>query len=165
MAAGLSLQAQNVEAFRDRLCRESGLTDADFVPEVRIDVPMPIDYITEDLIRQFALLEPCGTGNPRPLFAEAHFQIMSARVIGKNHNVLKMTVRNGNGCRMEAVFFGDIPAFLDFVRKEYGSFETERMMEGLPNKVDLALAYYPEVNEYGGRRSLQIVVSHYCRIR
>ena len=165
MAAGLSLQAQNVEAFRDRLCRESGLTDADFVPEVRIDVPMPIDYITEDLIRQFALLEPCGTGNPRPLFAEAHFQIMSARVIGKNHNVLKMTVRNGNGCRMEAVFFGDIPAFLDFVRNEYGSFETERMMEGLPNKVDLALAYYPEVNEYGGRRSLQIVVSHYCRIR
>ncbi|MBR1812644.1 MAG: single-stranded-DNA-specific exonuclease RecJ [Lachnospiraceae bacterium] len=165
MAAGLSLQAENVDAFRERLCRESGLTDADFVPEVRIDVPMPIDYISEGLIQQFELLEPCGTGNPRPLFAEAHFQVMAAHVIGKNHNVLKMTVRNGNGCRIEAIFFGDIPTFRKFVETEFGAPEAERMFAGLPNGVDLAFAYYPEINEFNGRRSLQIVVSHYCRIR
>ena len=165
MAAGLSLKKDNIEAFRSQLNTFSTLKPDDFCPEVRIDVPMPIDYITEDLIGQFAMLEPCGTGNPRPVFAESHFRILRAAIIGRNRNVLKMTVVNPKGCRMEAVYFGDIPAFQAFVEKEYGRMEVENMFRGRENSVDLAFTYYPEINEYNGRRSLQIIISHYCRIK
>ena len=165
MAAGLSLKKENIEAFREALNVASRLTEADLVPEVRIDVPMPIDYISEELISQFRLLEPCGVGNPKPLFAESHFHILKAQVIGKNHNVLKMVVKNENGCRMDAICFEDPERFRAFVRSEFGPYEEECMFRGEPNHVDLAFAYYPEVNEYMGRRSLQIVVNHYCRVR
>ena len=88
-----------------------------------------------------------------------------AAIIGRNRNVLKMTVVNPKGCRMEAVYFGDIPAFQAFVEKEYGRMEVENMFRGRENSVDLAFTYYPEINEYNGRRSLQIIISHYCRIK
>ena len=165
LAAGLSLKREKIDAFRSALNERSGLTEADFIPQVRIDVPMPIDYISEELIRQFSLLEPCGVGNPKPLFAEAHFHLVRVSVIGKNHNVLRMIVRNEKGCRMDAVCFEDPEEFRRFIREEFGSYQEECLFRGEPNHVDLALAYYPEVNEYMGRRSLQIVVSHYCRIR
>ena len=66
MAAGLSLPGDKVEEFRRRINEACTLTEEDFVEKVMIDVPMPIDYITEDLIGQLSLLEPFGKGIQNP---------------------------------------------------------------------------------------------------
>jgi single-stranded-DNA-specific exonuclease len=164
MAAGLSLPEANLSAFIRRLNRNTSLSEEDLRPIVRIDAAVPIQMLSEEGIQELDLLEPFGKGNTKPLFAEQHFAILRARILGKNRNVLKMTVRNDAGCQMDAMYFGDIDVFDRYVSEEYGSDQLEAMYAGRPNVVDLGFVYYPSVNEFRGTRTLQIVVQHYCRI-
>ena len=164
MAAGLTLKEENLEPLRQKLNAASTLTEDDFIPVVRIDVPMPVGYATMDFIRQMELLEPFGKGNPKPVFAEKYFRILKARVIGKNQNVLKMLVTDDYQTTAEAIYFGDIPAFEQFIAEEFGEEQKAQMFAGKPNHVELAMTYYPDINEYMGKASVQIVVTGYCHI-
>ena len=165
MAAGMTFEKANLSILRDVLNQNCGLTPEDLMPVVHIDVPMPIDYVSESCIQELELLEPFGKGNTKPVFAERHFQVIRAAVLGKNRNVLKLQVRNDNGVRMEALYFGDIERFDSYVEEHYGIENKNRMYAGMSNSVDLAFTYYPSVNEYMGRRTLQIIVQNFQRIR
>ncbi len=164
MAAGLTLPEENLEAFREGVNREAGLTEEDFIPTVRIDAAMPLEYITEALVEQMDLLEPFGTGNPQPLFAERQFWIRRIDVVGKKRQVIRLRVQNQTGAVMEAIYFGDAEEFTRQVQEKFGADAWEKARQGRQNPICLMLAYYPSINEYMGRRSLQIVVEHYrCR--
>ncbi|MDD3222654.1 MAG: single-stranded-DNA-specific exonuclease RecJ [Clostridia bacterium] len=165
MAAGMSLKVENLEILRRRLNEKCGLTEESLMPVVHIDVPMPLEYISEGFVQELELLEPFGKGNSKPIFAERHFNILRASVIGKNKNVLKMIVKNDSGVSMEALYFGDIAAFDACVEAFYGLEARNKMYAGLPNPVDMAFTYYPSINEFGGRRTLQITVQHFQRIQ
>ena len=145
MAAGLSLEEAKIEEFRRRLNENSGLTEEDFRAKVWIDVPMPVSYVRESLVQELRCLEPFGQGNEKPLFAEKSLRIRSARVIGRNRNVIRMTLEEENGFAMEALYFGDGDAF-----------EEER-----DGRRRIDIVYYPEINEYNGNRSLQAVIRRY----
>lgn len=161
MAAGLSLPRENVELFRKRINEETTLTDEDLIPKITIDVPMPLDYINEELIEELSVLEPFGKANTKPLFADRKLRILRAQIIGRNRNVLKMLVQNTSGCVMEALYFGDLDTFQAYVAEKFGSSELERLLQGRESKVVLSLTYYPSVNEFRGNRTLQIVVQNY----
>ena len=145
MAAGLSLEERHIDEFRRRLNENSGLTEEDFKARVWIDVPMPVGYVTERLVGELKCLEPFGQGNEKPLFAEKALRIRQARVMGKNRNVVKMTLEEHNGSAMEALYFGDGDAF-----------EEERAGRRL-----IDIVYYPDINEYNGNRTLQAVIRRY----
>ena len=164
MAAGLSLPLENFEELKRRLNENAKLTDKDFIPVVQIDVPMPIGYITEQFVNQLELLEPFGKGNTKPLFAEQHFWILRANIIGKNKNVIKMRLMNRDRSIIDGIYFGDVEKFIAYVKEIYGESEVERMFRGSSNNVDLAFTYYPGINEYMGNRTLQIVIQNYCKI-
>lgn len=164
MAAGMTLREADLPELERRLNENSGLCEDDFVPRLNIDVALPIGYISEEFINDLAVLEPFGTGNQKPVFAEQHFRILRASRRGKNANVLTMRVANAAGTVMDAVYFEDIEALEALICEEWGSGELEKMYAGKENQVDLGLAYYPSVNEYGGMRTLQIVVTDFCRI-
>lgn len=161
MAAGLSLPRENMEAFRKKINENSVLTEDDFIPKVTIDVPMPISYITEGLVEELGLLEPFGKGNTKPLFAERSLNILSARILGKNRNVIKLQVLGAAGTVMDAMYFGDVERFQEYLREKFGHAETEKLFQGRENAVTLSLAYYPGVNEFRGNRTLQIVIQSY----
>ena len=127
MAAGLSLEEENVETFRRKLNERSGLSQEDLVEKVSIDVPMPIHYIRKDLVQELSLLEPFGKGNEKPLFAQKNLWISQLRVFGKNRNVVKMRLTDENGYPMDGVYFGDGDAFA-----EGGERETENCHRILP---------------------------------
>ena len=164
MAAGMSFKKENLPVLRERLNQSCKLTEEDFIPVIHIDVPMPLDYISEGFIQELDLLEPFGKGNRKPLFAEKHLSVLRASLIGKNKNVLKMRVRNDSGVTMDALYYEDIEAFDACVEKAYGKDGKNRMYAGLSNPVDLAFTYYPSLNEYGGRRTLQIIIQNFQRI-
>lgn len=145
MAAGLSLEEENVETFRRKLNERSGLPQEDLVEKVSIDVPMPIHYIRKDLVRELSLLEPFGKGNEKPLFAQKNLWISQLRVFGKNRNVVKMRLTDENGYPMDGVYFGDGDAFVEEARR----------------KQKIAIVYYPDINVYQGRESLQVIIRHY----
>lgn len=145
MAAGLSLERENVEPFRNRLNELAKLGEDDFVRKIWIDVPMPLDYIDEPLIEELDLLEPFGQGNEKPLFAQKGLSIRSVRVLGKNRNVVKFSLASGQGMPMDALLFANGDSFL----------------EELLDSRKLDVIYYPTVNEYNGNKSLQIVIKNY----
>lgn len=158
MAAGLSLPEENIDAFRARLNETSGLTEDDFKPIIKLDAAMPIDYIRPALIEQLKLLEPCGKGNPDPLFAEKDFHILSARLLGKQANVLKLSVQNSAGCRMDAVWFGPREDFENTVRGEYGEDSLRALYGGRDPGVHLMLAYVPVMDDYWDPPQIQMQI-------
>lgn len=145
MAAGLSLEKKNVDEFRRRLNEQAALTEQDFIQKIWIDVPMPLEYISEPLIKELELLEPFGQGNEKPLFAQRGLRIRSVRVLGKNRNAVKLFLEAENGTTMDAMLFGDGDSF----------------MEELGDSRLLDVIYYPVIHEYNGSRSLQIIIKNY----
>lgn len=122
---------------------------------------MPLSYITEDLIDQFSLLEPYGNGNPKPDFAIRGMHFCSAKIIGKQQNVLKLQLMDDAGSRYPAIFFGDIQNFTRYVTEQFGEAEFDRLMQGRENKIVMKILYYPEINEFGGKKEIQIIVQSY----
>lgn len=165
MACGLSLPYENLEIFTDALNADCGLTDKDLVPIVNIDIQLPIGYLSEQLIRSLELLAPYGNGNPHPLFAEKSFTVDQARILGVNRNVLKLRLRDRTGLRIDGLYFGDIEAFNQQLQQTFGQEQVERMYSGQKNQVELLLAYEPDVNEFRGVKSLQIIIRHYDTVR
>ena len=161
MAAGLSLARENVPVFRSRINELCSLTKEDFVEKVMIDVPMPLDYITEKLIDEFHVLEPFGKGNTKPLFAEKNLKLQKAAILGRNRNVLKFLVYNQNSTAMEAMYFGDVEQMQEHLAKKYGEEELEKLFLGRANEMYLSVTYYPTVNEFRDRKTLQIVIQNY----
>lgn len=145
MAAGLSLEEDNIEPFRRKLNELSGLGPEDFIEKVSIDVPMPINYIRKDLIQELKILEPFGKGNEKPVFAQKGLRVLRSRVLGSGRNVVKMQVADEAGYTMEAIYFGDGDQFCEDIR----------------GKQTLSVVYYPEINSYMGRETIQIVIRHY----
>lgn len=161
LAAGLSLEKENVERLRQALNAVCTLKDKDLMEKVSIDMQMPFSSVTEELIKELELLEPFGKGNAKPVFAEKNVQILNARIIGKNHNMLKMQVKDSGGVTMDALYFGDGGRLLDTLEKKYGKSAVEDLQKGRRTDIYLSLTYYPGMNEYMGRKTPQIVISHY----
>lgn len=147
LAAGLSLKEENLEKFRQELNARSGLTDADFISKVMIDVILPIDFLTQNFIEQLDILEPFGKGNEKPVFAQSNVKATRAEIIGKNKNILKITF-NSRNCK-SGVCFHDI--------------ETKEQLLNQNGKLyDFKMLYYPTLNEWNGVTSIQANVQDIC---
>lgn len=161
MAAGLSIKKEDVENLRTRLNELTTLTEEDFIPRVSIDVAMPIDYISEELIGELEVLEPFGKANPKPVFAEKNLNVLSARILGQNNNVIKMQVLNSQGMVMDAMYFGDVEKFNTYITEKFGISEVEKMYQNRENAVSISATYYPQVNVFRNVRNMQIVIQNY----
>ena len=133
MAAGLSIEEKNIEEFRRRLNVSCTLTDEELRPKVVIDVPMPVSYVTKELVEQISLLEPFGKGNTKPVFAQKNLRVLDHSIIGKNKNAVKLKLLEAED-------------FVNFIRE----------------KDSISVTYYPEINRFRGRESLQIIIQNYC---
>ncbi|MCC8047159.1 MAG: DHHA1 domain-containing protein [Clostridiales bacterium] len=161
MAAGFSLEKSRVPEMRRRLNETCTLTEDDLTEKVSIDVAMPINYISGKVIGELSLLEPFGKGNEKPLFADTSLFVVSARIIGRNKNTIKMRVQNRQGYGMDALYFGDPEPFQTYLREKYGETEVQNLFWGRSNRVRMDFTYYPSINEYMGRTSLQIIIKNY----
>ena len=145
LAAGLSLEEEKIEVFRKRINELADLTEEDLQMKVSIDMRLPFPYINEELIHELKILEPFGKGNGKPLFAESKLRVIQPRIFGKNRNVLKCRLEDQQGNQMEAVYFGEVEDCL-------------RQME---KKQIMSFTYYPSINEYMGRRTIQLTIVNY----
>ncbi len=165
MAAGLSMAGEDtIDIFRRRLNENCRLTAEDFQEVVHIDVPMPLSYASIDFVKELSLLAPYGTGNPRPLFARKGISIISGRKLGKNRNVGKYRIADEEGKSYEMIYFGDLEEFDRFLAERFGEDTVRTIYEGgiRPGRASVSIAYYPEINSFAGRQTLQFVMQHYC---
>ena len=145
MAAGMSLKKDRLDEFRKRLNKNSKLTKEDFIQKIWIDVPLPFSYISLDFVRELEKLEPYGNKNEKPKFARKGIKILSKNILGKNKNVVKMLLEDDDGTRLDGIYFCDGEAFFEELKGN--------------NEIDII--YYPDINEYGGKESLQVIITGY----
>ena len=144
-AAGISLKEEDVERFRRMINEVCSLTDEELQEKVSIDMQLPFYYITEDFIKEMEVMEPFGTGNKRPLFAEKNVRVVRTRIVGKNRNVLRCTLKDEQGVQIEAVYFGDV----------------EECRQAMEKQKTMAFTFYPDINEYKGRRTVELKIQNY----
>ena len=160
MAAGMSIPEENIEEFRKRLNELTVLTDEDVIPKVSIDMPLQLSEINYGLIDEIAKLEPYGKGNSKPSFAVKNLTVRGARVLGKDKNVLKLNLTDGN-LFIDGIFFGDVDAFEEEVKNSYGEMEYMKLLDGNARGIKMDFVYYPEINEYMGNKKVQIVINNF----
>lgn len=161
MAAGLSLNKSNLEDFRNRLNGQTILTEKDLIPKIYIDIHLPLDYVSFNLVEELKLLEPFGKGNPKPLFGAKGIPVKRAFILGKNGNVLKLLLLTKSGRIIDGLYFGDIEEFENRLSKKYGMAELDRMYKGIDSAIKLDIVYTPSVNEYMGNKNLQVIIHNY----
>lgn len=160
MAAGLTL-TEDVAVFREKINACCELTEDDFIPKIRIDIAMPAAYPTISMVRELALLEPFGKGNNKPQFADKNLSVARASVVGKNQNVLKLNLRTEHGEPVSAVYFGDVEAWRSYYGVKFGTDEVDAAFSGRANQIRMSVVYYPEINDYQGMESVQLVIRNY----
>lgn len=161
MAAGFSLSADCLEAFTARLNELCDLDEDAFIPKVKIDVPMPISYITEELVAELEELAPFGKGNEKPVFAQKGLNVCSAKIMGKDRNVVKVTLESRDGYTIEGIYF-NAQEFSDNIIEWFGQDEYDKLLHGWLNNVMLNVVYYPSVNEFNGKRTIQLQIKRYA---
>lgn len=161
LAAGLSLEKENIEPLRKMLNENSALQEEDLSEKVVIDMEMPFSCVTESLVRELSLLEPFGKGNTKPIFAARNVEILSGKLLGKNKNVLKMMVKDSARTEIEALCFSNTEQFLAQLEERYGRQQVQNMLNGRRSHMTISITYYPDINEYMGRVTPQIVITHY----
>ena len=161
MAAGITLREDALEAFRQALNEKCTLKPENFIPRILIDVPLPLGYISEELIRQLDLIEPCGNGNTKPIFGQLNVPVKGARFIGQVRRFIRFRLADPVHGTMNAIYFGDSDEMMEYLTGKFGRDEVDRMMAGMPSRVTLSITYYPQVSEYRSLRSLQIIRSNY----
>ena len=160
MAAGFSMEKRNLARLREKMNTNCTLDEKLLTPKLRIDVPMPLDYVSISLTEELELLEPFGKGNEKPVFAQSGVYVKSARIMGKRQNVLRVTFLMENGGTIEGISFAP-EVFISNIKQWFGANECDKILKGMPGHVVLDIAYYPDINEFAGRRTLQIRLLEY----
>lgn len=143
MAAGISLDKENIDELRWQLNHNQTLTEEQLTPVIWIDVPMPLGYVNFSLIEQLKCLEPFGKGNEKPVFADRNLTVRQASIIGKNKNVLKLVLEDENAYSYDAVMF-----------------RADELNVPLRGQ-KISVVYYPSINEYNGKKTIQFIVSEW----
>lgn len=162
MAAGLSMDSEEkINSFRTKINEYSALTKEDLTEKIHIDIPMPLMYVTDSFIQELNLLEPFGAGNTKPLFACKNISFVSGKIVGKNKNVAKFSLQDENKSRYDAIYFGDIEGFCNYVSEQFGDDARADLFGKGADGIVMSIVYYPEFNEYMGKKTKQITLRYY----
>ena len=161
MAAGISLPVEKIDELRRRLNENCTLKPEDLEEIVRIDVPLPLSYISEELIEQISTLEPFGNGNTKPLFGLTKVPFVRAAYMGRENQFLRLTVKTENGLYLQALLFRDVEEFLLLVEEKYGKQKVDELFSGKGQGIEMDIIYEPQINEYRDTKSIQIVINNF----
>jgi single-stranded-DNA-specific exonuclease len=157
MAAGLTMKEADIHLLQKRLEEGCSLREEDLTEVLHIDMELPPALWTLDMTEELRMLDPCVTANPRPMFAARGIRLRSLRIMGKGQNVLRMEAVDSRGSRLTLIWFCEAARFREMVLEAAGRGNWDILCAG---HADLAVSmiYYPDINEWRGRKSLQFVV-------
>ena len=163
MAAGFTLKKENLEAFRSALNENSTLEEDDFEEVIRLDMELPIGHLSMGLLKEIARLSPFGQGNPEPLFAARDVELVKGRIIGKNANTAKLSVRDGSGRIYDMMVFGSLfDRWNEFLDMNFGKEQREKLYGGENHdRMVIKIAYQAKINEFRGEENVQIVLKDF----
>lgn len=159
MAAGMSLSEKNVDNLRKMLNEKCKLTDDDLIKKIKIDLAVGLGQLNTSVVEELNILEPFGNGNTKPVFGVKNVRILSATKVGKNNNVLKLKLRNQDKV-LEGIIFNNIDEVEEKIINKYGKKALEDIYSSIDSNVIVDLIFYPSINEWNGKKSLQIIINN-----
>ena len=162
MAAGLSIEKENIEELRTRLNEKCTLTEEDLMKKIEVDSELPFKFATFGLVNDLKKLEPFGVGNKKPIFAGKDIQINRIKILGKEGKAIRLEMTDESGFKMQGIMFNKSKRFMKFLSDKFGQDEIDKAMEGVANEIKLMLLYYPNINEFNGRQYLQLIIESFC---
>lgn len=161
MAAGMSLKKENVDKLRRNLNSNCRLSDDDLIPKVYLDMQLPLNYVNFNLLEEIKCLEPYGKGNSKPLFGEKNLRIKQARILGVNKNVLKLDLLSPTNISFDGIIFSNSQYFIEEIGNKYGNNELNKVLKGLDNDIMVDILYQPDINEFNGRTTIQLIIENF----
>lgn len=162
MAAGLSLPEENIAILRERLNNTCTLTQEQMIPIVRLEGALSFAEIDMGLAQELAELAPFGKGNHAPLFGTKNIRVDRLDLIGKNQDILRMTLADPkNGIRLAAISFDGYELLKEQLKELYPAADCDTIIKSglLPRLLDIV--YSVEVNTFRGRSSVQLVLKDF----
>ena len=160
MAAGLSLAEENYLPLVSQLNERCGLTEEDLTLKISIDAVLALTGLSFSLVEELNRLEPFGKGNEKPVFAERGLKLHRMTAIGKGRKMFRFLVEDAYGTQMDALYFGDGEVLEEEMIARYGEDVVRGLYGGVDMGVRMSVVYYPSINEYRDKRTLQIVLQH-----
>lgn len=156
MAAGVSLELNNLSKLEEFLNENSLLTKKELQREITIDVAFPSDKVNEDFIEELSILEPFGKGNSKPVFADKNLELLNYQILGQNKNVIKLNIAK-SGKVIECIGFGDVMSIEQYLHNRFGAENLNGYnINRKPNYIDLV--YFPKINEFRGNTTVQLQI-------
>jgi len=162
MAAGLSMERGNVDALREGLNLNCGLTEEDFIPVMMLDAPMELNMVTYELARELAGLAPYGKDNPEPTFAAINVKPVELRMIDEKNTMIFSFAAEGYR-KIRGVCFGMNDRWKQEICKVADGYEAAKIFAGVLRTADFGMdmVYSPEINEYNGNASVQVRIKDF----
>ena len=159
MAAGLSLKKENIDLLRNMLNENSTLTEKDLTPVIKIEKQLDIDDINMNIAEELNILAPFGKENTAPLFGSKKVLVEKIYLIGKEKNIIKFMFKTGAfGERINGISFDCFDDFVKQTKHLYGDEICDRILSGNRADIYLDIIYSIGINEYNGKKSVQINV-------
>ena len=152
MAAGLSLDKENIDIFRKSINDNCFLSIKELEPGIRAESVLGLGDINIDSIYELNILAPFGKGNERPIYALKSVNVTNIRFVGQEKNIVSLVITDGKD-RIRAVDFNNCDLW-----KEYLSVNgyDEESVNGAFFVID-AMCFL-DINEYKGYRNPQIII-------
>lgn len=160
MAAGMTLKKDDLEEFIERMNKPGWPDSAEKFKRITIDVAMKFSSLSKEMIRELELIEPCGKGNKKPVFAAKNLKINRMSILGKNRNTIKMTLDDGTA-ETEGIWFGDVDRVISEIIQKYGTAECERLLRGNGAEARTDIIYTPKINYYNGFERIQLDIESF----
>ncbi|MGI6266828.1 MAG: single-stranded-DNA-specific exonuclease RecJ [Candidatus Metalachnospira sp.] len=160
MAAGMTLKKDDLEEFIERMNKPGWSDSAEKFKRITIDVAMKFSSLSKEMIRELELIEPCGKGNKKPVFAAKNLKINRMSILGKNRNTIKMMLDDGTA-EAEGIWFGDVDRVISEIIQKYGTAECERLLRGNGAEARTDIIYTPKINYYNGFERIQLDIESF----
>lgn len=160
MAAGMTLKKDDLEEFIERMNKPGWPDSAEKFKRITIDVATKFSSLSKEMIRELELIEPCGKGNKKPVFAAKNLKINRMSILGKNRNTIKMMLDDGTA-EAEGIWFGDVDRVISEIIQKYGTAECERLLRGNGAEARTDIIYTPKINYYNGFERIQLDIESF----
>jgi len=159
MAAGLSLEKENIPVLRRKLNEDCPVTDDMLLKTIRVEKILSFKDIDISLARDIKALSPFGKGNPRPVFASLDVTAEKVELIGKNKNMLKFTLKDDSGDkRFIALSFDGYENYLSNIKHLYGDNVCCKILSGSSISHNMDVVYSIDINKFNHRETVQLIV-------
>lgn len=157
MACGLSIEKDKMDEFKNKLIESANKYESDFVKKVYIDAIFPLEMVDLRFLDMLNSFKPFGKANEEPKFADNNLKFIGFNVLGKNKNVIKLSLVSSSNRVVSAILFETEDAFFKRFKEEFNS----DIYESIQNGLYMDIVYYPQLNEFRGNKEAQIIITNY----